>query len=169
MGKLVADNNAGAPGENAGAPGENAGASGGENAGALGEKVGAPWRTPTGQLRMLAAEEAGPMEAGQPVSISEAAAALTEPWQPRDLALANDAVVRIARRGAAVPGPHHQEDDPFLCWDGGLRVELEGRDPVTVASGELFVVPRGTRHRPVAARAAHALMLERPETKQYGN
>jgi hypothetical protein len=30
-------------------------------------------------------------------------------------------------------------------------------------------VPRGTRHRPVAAQVSHALMLERPETKQYGN
>jgi hypothetical protein len=31
------------------------------------------------------------------------------------------------------------------------------------------VVPRGVRHRPVAERAAHALLLEKPETKQYGN
>ncbi len=36
-------------------------------------------------------------------------------------------------------------------------------------SGELFVVPRGQRHRPVAdAGPAYALMLEKPETKQYG-
>jgi hypothetical protein len=31
------------------------------------------------------------------------------------------------------------------------------------------VVPKGIRHRPVAAQPAHALMLERPETKQHGN
>jgi len=33
----------------------------------------------------------------------------------------------------------------------------------------VFVVPAGTRHRPVADAVAHALMLERPETQQYGN
>ena len=32
--------------------------------------------------------------------------------------------------------------------------------------GDLFVVPRGVEHRPVAEQRAHGLMLERPETKQ---
>jgi hypothetical protein len=46
---------------------------------------------------------------------------------------------------------------------------LEGREPVTLNAGDLFVVPKGTRHRPVAVTTAHALMIERPETEQYGN
>jgi mannose-6-phosphate isomerase-like protein (cupin superfamily) len=40
---------------------------------------------------------------------------------------------------------------------------------VTLYAGELFVVPRGVEHRPVAEDRSHGLMLERPETKQYGN
>jgi mannose-6-phosphate isomerase-like protein (cupin superfamily) len=47
--------------------------------------------------------------------------------------------------------------------------EGDGHDPVTLSAGELFVVPKGVRHRPVATQPAHALMLERPETQQYGN
>jgi quercetin dioxygenase-like cupin family protein len=105
----------------------------------------------------------------EPVSISEVIGSLTGPWQPRDLVTANDAVVRVARFDGEFPWHVHEEDELFLCWDGSFRIELEDREPITLSAGELFVVPKGTRHRPVAAQPAHALMLERPETKQYGN
>ena len=105
----------------------------------------------------------------EPVSISEVIGALPGPWQPRDLVTANDAVVRVARFEGEFPWHVHEEDELFLCWDGSFRIELEDREPITLSAGELFVVPKGTRHRPVAERPAHALMLERPETKQYGN
>ncbi|MGE5289882.1 MAG: cupin domain-containing protein [Micromonosporaceae bacterium] len=103
------------------------------------------------------------------VSIKDAVAALPGPWQPRDLVEVNEAVVRVARFEGEFPWHQHEEDEMFLCWDGSFRIEMEGHDPVTLSAGELFVVPKGTRHRPVAEETAHALMLERPETKQYGN
>ncbi|MBF8187665.1 cupin domain-containing protein [Nonomuraea sp. K274] len=104
-----------------------------------------------------------------PVSIEKVIQTLPGPFQQRDLVTANDTVVRIARFEGEFPWHEHDEDELFLCWDGSFRIELDGREPVTLSAGELFVVPRGTRHRPVAARAAHALMIERPETGQYGS
>jgi quercetin dioxygenase-like cupin family protein len=109
------------------------------------------------------------MAHGKPVSIKDVIAELPGPWQPRDLVTANEAVVRVARFDGEFPWHHHDEDELFLCWDGRFRIELEGQEPVTLHAGELFVVPRGIRHRPVAEEPAHGLMLERPETKQYGN
>jgi quercetin dioxygenase-like cupin family protein len=103
------------------------------------------------------------------VSVAELIAGLAGPWQPVDVVEANDAVVRLARFEGEFPWHHHDEDELFLCWDGSFRVEMEGRDAVTLRAGELFVVPRGVEHRPVAEQRAHGLMLERTETKQYGN
>lgn len=104
------------------------------------------------------------------VSIPSAAAVLTEPWQPIDLTVANDAVVRLARLDGEFPWHTHDEDELFLCWSGHFTIEMDGRDPVRLGTGDLFVVPRGTTHRPVASEGpAYTLLLERPETKQYGN
>jgi quercetin dioxygenase-like cupin family protein len=104
------------------------------------------------------------------VSIPAVIAGIDAPWQPQDLAVSNDTVVRVARLDGEFPWHSHEEDELFLCWDGSFRLELEGHDPVRLSAGELFVVPRGTQHRPVADEGpAHTLMLERPETRQYGN
>jgi quercetin dioxygenase-like cupin family protein len=103
------------------------------------------------------------------VSINKVIAALPGPWQPRELAVANQSVIRIAWLEGEFPWHEHEEDELFLCWDGRFRLDLEGSEPVTLNAGELFVVPKGIRHRPVAETRAHALMVERPETEQYGN
>jgi mannose-6-phosphate isomerase-like protein (cupin superfamily) len=105
----------------------------------------------------------------RPVSIQEAIGRLAGPWQPEDLAVANDAIVRVARLEGDFPWHAHDEDELFLCWDLSFRIEIEGREPVTLNPGELFVVPKGVQHRPIADERAHALLLEKPETKQYGN
>lgn len=47
--------------------------------------------------------------------------------------------------------------------------EIDDRPSVRLEAGELYVVPHGVRHRPVADEPAYALLLEKPETKQYGN
>lgn len=103
-----------------------------------------------------------------PVSIPARAEALLEPWRPEDLAAVNEAVVRIALLDGD-PWHQHDDDELFLCWQGSFRIELEGAPGVSLGPGDLFVVSRGTRHRPVAEEPAYTLLLEKPETLQYGS
>ncbi|WP_040804275.1 cupin domain-containing protein [Nocardia concava] len=103
------------------------------------------------------------------VSIPATIATLPGPFQQRELARVNDSVLRVAQIHGEFPWHHHDEDELFLCWDGTFRLELEDQPPVTLSAGELFTVPKGVRHRPIADEPAHVLLIERPETTQYGN
>jgi len=103
-----------------------------------------------------------------PISIEAVAASIGGPWQPVDLAVANGTVVRVALLEGEFPWHHHDEDELFLCWRGHSRIELEGRDGIELCEGDLFVVPAGTEHRPVADERAVGLFIERLETRQYG-
>jgi mannose-6-phosphate isomerase-like protein (cupin superfamily) len=103
------------------------------------------------------------------VSIPEAARGLELPFEPRDLVTVNDAIVRIAAIDGEFSWHHHDEDELFLCWEGAFRIETQDGEPVELTAGDIYVVPRGIEHRSVAERRAVALMLERPETLQYGN
>ena len=102
------------------------------------------------------------------ISIPAVASGIDEPWQPRDLASVNESVVRIAKLDGEFPWHTHEEDEMFLCWQGSFRIELDGAAAVTLTPGDLYVVPRGVRHRPVADSPAVGVLFERAETKQYG-
>jgi mannose-6-phosphate isomerase-like protein (cupin superfamily) len=103
------------------------------------------------------------------ISIDAVARGLPGPWQPTDLAEVNDAVVRVARLEGEFPWHHHDEDELFLCWTGSFRIEMDGGRGVLLYAGDMFVVPAGVEHRPVADDVAYTLLLEKPHTQQYGN
>ena len=105
----------------------------------------------------------------EPRSLPGLVAGLTEAWSPVEVVRANDTVVKLARLHGEFVWHTHDEDELFLCWQGSFRIELQDAPPVELSPGELFVVPAGVRHRPVAAEPAYTLLLERPETTQYGD
>lgn len=108
------------------------------------------------------------MQQEAPVSIGDIITAMPVPWEQRDLITAHDAAVRVARFEGAFPWHQHAGDEIFLCWAGSFMIEMADREPVTLGAGDLFAVAGGTDHRPVAKEPAYVLMIERPDTTQYG-
>lgn len=104
-----------------------------------------------------------------PTNIATALAALTEPFCQYEIARVNESVVRIAWLDGEFPWHHHDEDELFLCWAGEIQLDLEGGKSLTLRPGDTYVIPRGVRHRPVTSARADVVLIERPETKQYGN
>ncbi|SDZ14995.1 Cupin domain-containing protein [Lysobacter sp. yr284] len=97
------------------------------------------------------------------------AAALAELWSPRVVAEVDDAYVKVARvHGTLAWHSHADEDELFYVLKGRLRIEMEERT-VELGEGELFVVPKGVRHNPVADEECHLLLIERKSTRHTGD
>lgn len=103
------------------------------------------------------------------VSIPVLAANIARPLEPQDVVAVNDAIVRVGVIEGETPWHHHRDDELFLCWEGRFRIELEGGRVVDMRPGDLFVVPAGAEHLAGSHERAVAILLERPETKKFGD
>ena len=103
------------------------------------------------------------------ISPKAAAAALSEYWSPRVIGELDDNYLKVAKLlGSFGWHSHDDEDELFLVLDGHLRIELE-TEVVELDQDELFVVPKGVRHNPVAVAECLILLIERKSTLHTGN
>ena len=104
-----------------------------------------------------------------PISLAGKLADFTEYWQPRTVAEFNGHDVMVVKaKGEFVWHKHDETDDLFLVLRGRLVIQLRDRD-VELGAGDLFVVPRGVEHRPVAAEEVHIMLIEPSGTPNTGD
>ena len=102
------------------------------------------------------------------VSPEMIAAALTEHWSPRVVAELDESYVKVAKvQGSLAWHSHESEDELFFVLKGSLTIEMEDQT-VVLREGEVFVVPKGVRHNPVAERECHIMLIERKTTLHTG-
>ncbi len=103
------------------------------------------------------------------VVLKDSFALFSEPWSPRIVAELNGQHVKLVKlKGEFVWHHHEHEDELFLVLQGRMQIHLRDR-VVALEEGELFVVPRGVEHKPVAESEAHVLLLEPATTLNTGN
>jgi mannose-6-phosphate isomerase-like protein (cupin superfamily) len=109
----------------------------------------------------------------EPISLDDVFATFTDQWSPRIVTNVNDYDVRVARvHGEHVWHVHDDTDEFFLVLDGELQIglrEAQGERTVTLRSGQVFTVPRGTEHKPRATAPTRILLLEPSGTSTVGD
>ena len=102
------------------------------------------------------------------INLAQKLSTFSEYFSPRTVTQFNDCDVMVVK----VKGPfvwHNDDtDDFFLVLKGELDIELRDRT-VTLRPGDLFVVPKGVEHRPVAREEVHLLLIEPSGTPNTGD
>ena len=96
------------------------------------------------------------------INLREKLDSFSDHWCPRIVARYNGNDIMVVKvEGEFTWHSHPDTDDFFLVLEGELDIELRERT-VTLGPGELFVVPTGIEHRPVANRGEVKLLLIEP-------
>ncbi len=105
----------------------------------------------------------------EPIRLTEKLAGFSEHWSPKIVASFNRHDLMVVKaKGEFVWHSHDDSDDFFMVLKGHIRIDMRG-GPVELSEGEIFVVPKGVEHRPVADDECHLLLIEPAGMANTGN
>ena len=103
------------------------------------------------------------------INLEEKLSLFEEYWAPKIVADFNGHDVMVVKvKGEFIWHSHEDTDDFFLVLKGQLKIELP-EETVILGPGELYVVPKGIEHRPVAEEEVHLLLIEPSGTPNTGD
>ena len=103
------------------------------------------------------------------INLSEKLSTFSEYWSPRTVAQLNDYDVMVVKvKDQFVWHKHDETDDFFLVIEGKLNIQLRDRT-ISLGPGEMYIVPKGVEHRPVAKEEVHMLLIEPTGTLNTGD
>lgn len=105
----------------------------------------------------------------QPVNFQDKLARFSAHWSPKIIAQMNDYHFKVVKvQGEFVWHDHPETDEVFIVLKGQLEIQFRDGN-VILNEGEMFVVPKGLEHKPVAERECHILLVEPAGTTNTGD
>ena len=105
----------------------------------------------------------------QPINFEEKLLKFSEHWSPKIIAQLNDYHLKLAKvQGEFVWHDHTETDEVFVVVKGQLKILFRDGN-VLLNEGEMFVVPKGVEHKPVAENECHILLIEPAGTVNTGD
>ena len=95
-----------------------------------------------------------------PINVKDKFSKFSEHWSPKIIAEMNDYQFKLVKvQGDFVWHDHPETDEVFIVIEGALDIEFrDGK--VTIESGEMFVIPKGVEHKPIAESECKVMLVE---------
>ena len=105
----------------------------------------------------------------QSINLQDKLTKFSEHWSPKIVAQMNDYHFKIVKvQGEFVWHDHPETDEVFIVLKGQLEIQFrDGK--VFLNEGEMFVVPKGLEHKPVAENECHIMLVEPAGTLNTGD
>jgi mannose-6-phosphate isomerase-like protein (cupin superfamily) len=99
----------------------------------------------------------------------QVAQSLSDYWSPKVIAELDDSYIKVAKvKGVLTWHQHAEEDELFYVLAGELKIEMHDQT-VALRPGEMFVVPKGVLHNPIADQECLIMLIERKSTLHTGD
>jgi mannose-6-phosphate isomerase-like protein (cupin superfamily) len=96
----------------------------------------------------------------QSINFADKFSKIAEQWTPRVIAELNQYQFKLVKiEGEFVWHSHPDTDEAFIVLDGEMRIELRDGH-VDLKPQEMYVVPKGVEHKPVASKECRILLVE---------
>ena len=103
------------------------------------------------------------------INFKDKLAMFSDHWSPRIIAQMNDYHFKLVKfQGDFVWHRHEDTDEVFVVLEGEMSIEFRD-DQVDLKSGEMFVVPKGAEHKPVAVQECKIMLVEPAGTVNTGD
>ncbi len=103
------------------------------------------------------------------INISEKFKLFNEHWTPKKIGELNGQQVLLAKlKGAFIWHTHENEDELFMIIKGSLKIEFRDKI-IELNEGEMYIIPKGVEHKPIAINEVHVLLFEPLAIKHTGN
>ncbi len=84
----------------------------------------------------------------------------SDQWTPKVIAEMNDYQFKLVKiEGDFVWHEHDDTDEAFIVIEGSMRIEFEDGS-IELEEGEMYVVPKGVRHKPCADSECKVMLVE---------
>lgn len=103
------------------------------------------------------------------INIKDKFELFSEHWTPKKIGELNGQQILLAKiKGEFIWHAHEHEDELFMIIKGSLLLEFRDKT-VELNEGEIYIIPKGVEHKPIAKEEVHVLLFEPLEIKHTGN
>jgi len=90
-------------------------------------------------------------------------------WTPKIIGELNDQYIKLAKlKGEFIWHEHQEEDELFYIVKGTLLLRFRDRDDIQLNEGDIYIVPAGVEHLPIAEEECWVMLVEPKTTLHTG-